>query len=75
MNEQLLKTSGADVLSSRKKLWKTLLGGGNPAPLPPLFVRPRVIKVNRNVYKSTGKSASIHTNQILLYGNRLELSQ
>ena len=28
MNEQLLKTSGADVLSSRKKLRKTSLGGG-----------------------------------------------
>ena len=26
MNEQLLKTSGADVLSSRKKLRKTLRG-------------------------------------------------
>ena len=28
MNEQLLKTSGADVLSSRKKLRKPLWGGG-----------------------------------------------
>ena len=28
MYEQLLKTSGADVLSSRKKLQKTLRGGG-----------------------------------------------
>ena len=28
MYEQLLKTSGADVLSSRKKLKKTLRGGG-----------------------------------------------
>ena len=27
MNEQLLKTSGTDVLSSRKKLRKTLWGG------------------------------------------------
>ena len=46
MNEQLLKTSGAVVLSSRKKLRKTLLGGGGgggprPPPPPPL-VRPRV---------------------------------
>ena len=28
MNEQLLKTSGADVLSSRKKVRKTSWGGG-----------------------------------------------
>ena len=28
MNEQLLKTSGTDVLSSGKKLRKTLWGGG-----------------------------------------------
>ena len=41
MNEQLLKTSGADGLSSMKKLRKTLLGGGGwHPPLPP--VRPRV---------------------------------
>ena len=39
MKEQLLKTSGADVLSSRKKLRKTL--GGVKSP-PALFVRPRV---------------------------------
>ena len=40
MKEQLLKISGADVLSSRKKLRKTL-GGGGILPPPPL-VRPRV---------------------------------
>ena len=41
MNEQLLKTSGADVLSSRKNLRKTLRGGGGRAStLRP--VRPRV---------------------------------
>ena len=39
MNEQLLKTSGADVLSSRKKLRKTL-GEWNPHAL----VLPRVEK-------------------------------
>ena len=33
MYEQLLKTSGTDVLSSRKKLKKTLEGG-----TPPLYV-------------------------------------
>ena len=33
MNEQLLKKSGADVLSSRRKLRKTLGGGiHNPSP-------------------------------------------
>ena len=37
MNEQLLKTPGADVLASRKKLRKTSEGGG----IHPL-VRPRV---------------------------------
>ena len=41
MNEQLLKTSGTDVLSSRKKLKKTLEGGTPPPP-----ERPRV-----NIYK------------------------
>ena len=40
MNEQLLKTSGADVLSSRRKLKKTLRGG-IPTP-PPDLVRPRL---------------------------------
>ena len=40
MKEHLLKTSGADVLSSRKKLRKTLGGWWNQSPPP--FVRPRV---------------------------------
>ena len=39
MNKQLLKTSGAEVLSPRKKLRKTLWGD---APPPPLTVRPSV---------------------------------
>ena len=37
MNEQLLKTPGADVLSSRKKL-----NPAPPPPPPPHLVRPRV---------------------------------
>ena len=37
MNEQLLKTSGTDVLSSRKKFQKNLRGGWHPPPL--LYVR------------------------------------
>ena len=41
MKEQLLKTLGADVLSSRKKLRKTIAGVESPLPPPPL-VRPRV---------------------------------
>ena len=40
MNKQLLKTPGADVLSSRKKLRKTLWGGA--IHLPPPLVRPKV---------------------------------
>ena len=43
MNEQLLKTTGTDVLSSGKKLRKTVLAGGGihllPSPPPPLYVR------------------------------------
>ena len=40
MNEQLLKTSGADVLSSRKKLRKTLWEGRGGAIYPHfLYVR------------------------------------
>ena len=40
MNKQLLKTSGADVLSSRKKLRKTLWGvASTPPPPPPSCVR------------------------------------
>ena len=43
INEQLQKTSCADVLSSRKKICKTL-GGGGVATTPNLspLVRPRI---------------------------------
>ena len=43
-NEQVLKTSGFDVLSSRKKLQKTLEGETSPPPPhpPPALIRPRV---------------------------------
>ena len=34
MNEQLLKTPGADVLSSRKKSPKNLKGGASTPPPP-----------------------------------------
>ena len=52
MNEQLLKTSSTDVLSSRKKLRKTLVGagggggGGGGFLPPPPAVRPRVKSCN-----------------------------
>ena len=43
IKEQLLKTSGFDVLSSRKKLQKTLEGGGQLPPPPfPASISPRV---------------------------------
>ena len=43
INKQLQKTSGADVLLSRKKIRKTLGGGLAAAPPPPLVhVCPRV---------------------------------
>ena len=35
----VLKTSGTDVLSSRKKIRKALWGGGRGIQLPPLYVR------------------------------------
>ena len=42
MNEQLLKTSGADVLSSRKKTQKNLGWGAGGGGHPPPRVLPRV---------------------------------
>ena len=42
INEQLLKTLGFDVLSSRKKLQKPLGGQLAPLPPPPALIRPRV---------------------------------
>ena len=44
INEQVLKTSGFDVLSSRKKTPKNLRGGqlAPPPPSPPALIHPRV---------------------------------
>ena len=44
IDEQLLKTSGAEVLSPRKKIRKNLKGGGQPSSPPPStpLVRLRV---------------------------------
>ena len=56
MNKQLLKTSGSDVLSCRKKLGKTLRGGGRKNFMeggihpPPPLVRPRVNIRKINIY-------------------------
>ena len=43
MHEQLLKTSGTDVLSSRNKLWKTLWGVASTRP--PMYVRGLSLEV------------------------------
>ena len=62
MNEQLLKTSGIDVLSFRKKTPKNLMGGAGVGSTPaPSLVRPRV--------KSAGTSRLIK----LIYKERYEL--
>ena len=45
MNEQLLKTSAADILSSRRKL--EILRGGGIHPLP-LYVRGLSMKCDMN---------------------------
>ena len=45
INEKLLRTSGADVLSSREKIRKTL-----GAPLRPLYVRPVKMITERSFY-------------------------
>ena len=45
MNKQLLKTSGADVLSPRRKLRKTL-GVVASTPTPPVYVREQRNKKN-----------------------------
>ena len=54
MNEQLLKTSGADVLSSRQNLEKPY--GGVVASTAPPLVRPRV-----NIYINFSYSSSAPT--------------
>ena len=52
MNEQLLKTSRADVLSSRKKLRKTLWRvGGMSSPPSPLYVRGLISWAQQSCYQ------------------------
>ena len=53
MNKQQLKTSDTDVLSSRKKLRKTLRGEGGGIQPPSPLERPRVkYSQNQEVSKS-----------------------
>ena len=75
MNEQLLKTPGADVLSSRKKLRKTLWGGGELAS--PLHVRlvkllcdkfkDSLIKIGKNEISRKSKKSSLRLNRVHVY--------
>ena len=76
MNEQLLKTPGADVLSSRKKLRKTLWGGGGELASP-LHVRPvkllcdkfkdSLIKIGKNEISRKSKKSSLRLNRVHVY--------
>ena len=50
MDKQILKTSGADVLSSRKKLRKTL-GQVASTPSPPLYIQGLIELCSENCIK------------------------
>ena len=75
MNEQLLKTPGADVLSSRKKSEKPYGGGGELAS--PLHVRPvkllcdkfkdSLIKIGKNEISRKSKKSSLRLNRVHVY--------
>ena len=66
MKEQLLKTSGADFLSSRKKLRKTVEVLDAPPP-----VHPRVNVATQNcTFSSYCANLADHTNEILLIPER-----
>ena len=70
MNEQLLKTSGADVSSSRKKTQKNL-GGGGAGWRPPPLVLPRVeIKYEKNK-GCEQKNGQFFTGQFFGGGNKM----
>ena len=55
MNKQLVKTSGTDVLSSRKKLRKTSGGGGGVGLHPHLCVLQKVKKLFDKVYLASAR--------------------
>ena len=77
MNEQLLKTPGADVLSSRKKLRKTLWGRGGGELASPLHVRPvkllcdkfkdSLIKIGKNEISRKSKKSLLRLNRVHVY--------
>ena len=53
MNEQLLKTSGTDVLSSKKKTQKNLMGGGKM-----LSTKGKIVSKYCNLSKTPGRGSS-----------------
>ena len=67
MNKQLLRMSGADVVSSRKKLKKSLGGSIHSPPTTSLYVRglrmtdkgEKITKIKRKYNKSTTKQSSL----------------
>ena len=56
MKEQLLKTSGTDVLSSRKKLRKTLRGVGGGGAVGIQIAQPLINKTVRAEVDLTNKT-------------------
>ena len=58
MNQQLLKTSGADVLPSKRKVRKTLRGVASTPPPPPLYVQGFQVVSNRDTTKSSNRNIS-----------------
>ena len=67
MNKQPLKTSGANVLSSRKKTQKNLRGG--VIQLSPPLVRPRVKSLGE------GRGGKVEEKKVLLSSNPLGRSE
>ena len=67
MNKKLLRTSGADVLSSRKKLKKKLTGVVSTPPPKPLYVRGlRMTDKGEKITKIKCKYNNSATKQSLL---------
>ena len=58
MNEQLVKTSGANLLSSKRKVRKALGGVASTPPPPPLYVRGFQVVSNRDTTKSSNRNIS-----------------
>ena len=67
MNEQPVKTSGADVLSSWKKTQKNLGGGGGLASTPLVLSRVKTKDyIERRVTSPTSRVPHRHVNRSLL---------